>query len=375
MGGRALVAGAGIGGLAVARLLRDAGFEVEVLERSQHLAPLGAGITLWPNATRVLRKLGLDDALLEPLPMSELGLHRWDGRMLVATDLTALERRYDAPLLALQRTTLHDALLGDGIRDLVRTGAEVLSAEETSSGVKAVTRNGECFEAEVLIGADGVHSAVRQSLLADGAPRSSGILAYRAVIDPLPLQVSPGEYWGAGCVFAIAPIEGRLFWLATRRMSADEPAEPNPIPGLLERHRDWVPEIPIVIEATKPEEVMQHELFDRKPVKRWAGDRIALLGDAAHPMLPVLGPGACQALEDAQALAKTLSASGDVPSALREYQEMRRRRAARLTIASRRIGQIAHLRAAPLRAVRDRAVAIVPERIRDRQVDSIVGRS
>ena len=373
MAGRALVVGAGIGGLAVARALRGTGFEVNVLEQAPNLTPQGAGITLWPNATRVLRKIGIDESLLRPPPILNSGLRRWDGRMLVATDLTKLEQRYGAPMLCLQRATLHEALLSDGISDLVRTETEVVSVEETSDRARVVTRNGERLEADVLIGADGVHSIVRHALLGDGPPISRGIFAYRAVIDAPPLEIGMGEYWGPGRVFGIAPVDnGRLFWLATKRTSADEPAETSLIPGLLERHRGWAPEITRVIEATKPEEVMRHELLDREPVQRWVSDRIALLGDAAHPMLPFLGQGACQALEDAHILARLLGSGARIPAALDGYQRTRRERAGRITLKSRRITQIAHLRAPALRAVRDRAVALIPERVRMHQADLIV---
>lgn len=377
MEGRALVVGAGIGGLAVARLLRDRGFEVEVLERTSQIAPQGAGITLWPNATKVLRKLGVDDALLKP-PMPRLGiLRRWDGRALVSTDVGELERRHGAPMVCLQRTTLHEALLSDGVGDLVRLGAEVSSIEETPNGVRALARSGERFEADVLIGADGVRSIVRDSLLGDGPPISRGIFAYRAVIDASPgdvgMGLGMGEYWGPGRVFGLAPVDGdRLFWLATKRAPSGEPEEPNPIPALLERHRGWAPEIARVIEATEPEQVIRHELFDRKPAKRWTGERTALLGDAAHPMLPFLGQGACQALEDADMLARLLDSGAPVSAALDKYQRTRRRRVARITLQSRRITRIAHLRSPALRTVRDRAFSLMPERALLHQASRIV---
>lgn len=368
--------GGGIGGLAVGRLLRDADFEVEILERASHLVPGGAGISLWPNATRVLRSMGVGELLPRPRSFPGSGLHRWDGRLLLPTDIGEVEQRYGAPMLFLRRTTLHGALLSGGVEELVRTGVEVVEVEETRSEVRATTRDGESFRGDFLIGADGVNSRVRQALLGDGPPTPRGIVAFRALIDPPPLELGMGEYWGPGRVFGLVPVDGgKLFWLATRRGNPAEVPEPDPIPGLLERHRGWAPEIPTVIEATPSEEILQHALVDRKPTRRWARGRIALLGDAVHPMLPFLGQGACQALEDAEALAGQLRASTDVQAALLAYQERRRKRAARLVGDSRRVGRLAHLRAAPLRAVRDRAVAMTPERLRNRQIDAVVGAS
>ena len=372
---RALVVGAGIGGLAAGRLLRDAGWEVQILERRLDLTPQGAGISLWPNASRVLRDLGVAESLPRALSYSpDSGLHRWDGRLLVPTDIAAVEQRFSAPMLFLQRTTLHDALLSGGVRELVRTNSEVVQVNDSADRARVRLRNGEDLEADVLIGADGVGSRVRAELLDDGPPRPSGLLAYRALTDPPPFEFPMGEYWGPGRVFGAVLLDGgRFYWFASKRGEADEPPEPDPIPGLLERHRGWAPEVVKVIESTPPQEVMRHALFDRKPTKRWVGKRVALLGDAAHPMFPFLGQGACQALEDAQALGQALPPDADVPAALREYQGRRQRRAARITKQSRALGRIAHIRAAPLRAVRDRAISMVPERARMRQIDRVVG--
>jgi 2-polyprenyl-6-methoxyphenol hydroxylase-like FAD-dependent oxidoreductase len=374
--GSALVVGAGIGGLAVARVLRDAGFDVRVLERSPDMQSLGAGISLWPNAVRVLREIGVADHLPAQAPIeAESGLRRWDGKLLAKTDPALIERRYGLPLLLLQRNTLQQALLEDGIADLVQTGAEVTRIAESDTGVRIELLDGESIEADLLVGADGIHSAVRASLLGDGAPRHSGLLAYRAITDVPKLEIGIGEYWGDRRVFGIVPVDGgRFYWFATRPGGAEEPREPNPIAGLLERHRGWAPEIAPVLEATPPSAVLRHPLLDRKPSKRWCGERTALLGDAAHPMLPFIGQGGCQALEDAVALGESLSAAATVSLALRDYEARRRRRAAQAVAMSHRMGRLIHLRGAPLRALRNGALALTPESVRMRPLDPIVGR-
>jgi 2-polyprenyl-6-methoxyphenol hydroxylase-like FAD-dependent oxidoreductase len=370
----ALVVGAGIGGLAAARVLRDVGFEVRVLERSPSLEPLGAGISLWPNAVRALREIGVGDLPSQAPIDADSGLRRWDGRLLARADPASIEHRYGEPLLLLQRSTFHRALLADGIADLVETGVEVTRAAETGRGARAELRQGDPVNADLLIGADGIRSAVRAGLLGDGAPRQSGLLAYRAIVDMPEASIGVSEYWGAGRVFGLVPVDGnRLYWFATRRGDADEPREQDPIGSLLERHRDWAPEIAKAIEATPAAAVLRHSLLDRKPTKRWCGERTALLGDAAHPMLPFIGQGGCQALEDAAALGKSLRAATDIPRALRDYEERRRRQAARAVTMSHRMGRLIHLRSAPLRALRNQAIASTPESLRMRQLDPIVG--
>jgi 2-polyprenyl-6-methoxyphenol hydroxylase-like FAD-dependent oxidoreductase len=373
---RALVVGAGIGGLVAGRVLREAGFEVRILERDASLEAPGAGISLWPNAVRVLRSLRIADALPAPGAIdSEAGLRRWDGRLLAVTDPAEIERRYGAPILLLQRSTLLHALLSGGVEDLVELDSEVVTAGEEGGRARAELAGGETLEADLLIGADGVRSRTREALLGDGPPRHSGLLAYRAVIPRPRGAYWQGEYWGVKRVFGLVPLDGeRLYWFATDRGSVANSSEPNPVPALLERHRGWAPEIVETIEATPPESILRHDLLDRRPAKRWVGDRVALLGDAAHPMLPFLGQGACQTFEDAEALGAALRGTTDVPSALREYERQRWRRAARVMTRSRQMGRLAHLGPAPLRALRNRAMAMTPAPVRMRQLDAIVGR-
>jgi 2-polyprenyl-6-methoxyphenol hydroxylase-like FAD-dependent oxidoreductase len=362
--------------LATARVLRDAGFGVRVLEREPQIEPVGAGISLWPNAVRVLRALGIADALPPPGAIdSEAGLRRWDGRLLALTEPAEIERRYEEPILLLQRSTLFEALLSDGIEDLIEVEAEVVGVEEDERCARGLLANGTTREADLLIGADGIHSCVRGALLDDGPPRRSGLLAYRAVIERPRGPYWQGEYWGARRVFGLVPLDGeRLYWFATDRGSTKSSNEPNPIPALLERHRDWTPEVLEVIAATPPEAVLRHDLLDRRPTRRWVQGRVALLGDAAHPMLPFLGQGACQTLEDAEALGIALRESQNIPEALHEYEQRRWRRAARITNLSRRMGRLAHLGPGPLRAVRNRAMAMTPAWIRMRQLDQVIGR-
>jgi 2-polyprenyl-6-methoxyphenol hydroxylase-like FAD-dependent oxidoreductase len=376
MGKQALVVGAGIGGLAVARVLREAGFEVRILERSPEMEPLGAGITLWPNAVRALRAIGVAGQLPEQAPVdAESGLRRWDGKLLAKTDLVSIGRRYGEPLLLLQRGTLQRALLADGIADLIQTGAEAVRATESSGGARVELLDGEPVDADLVVGADGINSAVRASLLGDGPPRYSGLLCYRAIIAMPPLKIGVGEYWGDRRIFGTVPVDdGRLYWFATRLGKAEEPREADPIAGLLERHRGWAPEIRPVLEATPPDTVLRHPLLDRKPGRHWCGERTALLGDAAHPMLPFVGQGGCQALEDAAALGEALRTAADVPAALRAYEAKRRGQAARAVRMSRQMGKLIHLSGVPARAVRNGAIALTPETVRLRPLDPIVGR-
>jgi 2-polyprenyl-6-methoxyphenol hydroxylase-like FAD-dependent oxidoreductase len=369
MSARAIVAGAGIGGLAAAAALRQAGVEVAIYEQTQGPQPLGAGLTLWPNAARALRALGLDSVPGAPLVGG--GLRRWrDGVVLSGIDEGELEARYGSTLVAVHRADLQEALLAlAGVP--VRWGNRLVGADP--NGV-ATFASGERAEADVVIGADGIRSAARASLFADGPPRHSGITALRAVIE-WDAEVPAGEYWGPRAVFGLVPLsEGRLYWFATRLAPEGEEhdgaAERD---RLLEQFAGWASPIPDVVAATPADALLRHDLSDRPPVDDWARGRAALVGDAAHPMLPFLGQGACQALEDAVALGAAVAEHGATPEALANYSAARAPRAAFVVKRSRMMGRTAHLGGgAPARAMRDAVMRATPESARWRELDRVL---
>jgi 2-polyprenyl-6-methoxyphenol hydroxylase-like FAD-dependent oxidoreductase len=294
--------------------------------------------------------------------------------MLASVEPKTIESRYGAPLLLLHRATLQRALLADGVEETVDTGSEVIRVDEEGDEILAETSEGTQLHGDLLIGADGLQSKVRSSLLGDDPLRHSGLLGYRATVE-WKGPIKAGEYWGDGVAFGLVPIDGeRVYWFATKRTRGGEPPEDDPIPGLIERFERWAPELISVISATPPTAVLRHDLYDRPPSTPWVQGRIALLGDAAHPMLPFLGQGACQAIEDAEVIGETLTTGSSVPNALKAYEKQRKPRATRAVRASRQMGRMIHLRPAPLRVVRDRVVSLTPEGMRLRQLDAVVGR-
>jgi 2-polyprenyl-6-methoxyphenol hydroxylase-like FAD-dependent oxidoreductase len=368
------VLGGGIGGLAAGAALRGDGHSVTVIERSERLEPLGAGLAIWPNGARALRAIGAGAVVDSAgIPRGDGGVRRArDGSLISATNRDELEQRYGAPLALAHRADLQNGLLDALGADAVRFGSEVAKVEPGGSVTLA---SGESLGADVVVGADGIHSVTRECLIGDGAPRHSGYVAYRSVVD-WDGEVPAGEYWGRGEVLGLAPLSnGRVYWYAAHRVEPDPGSPEASLAMLRERHGRWAQPVPDILAATDPATVLRHELHDRDPVADWGSGAVTLLGDAAHPMLPFLGQGACCALEDAVALAAALRSTADPPEALRAYERERAPRAKVLVDGSRTAARVCFVSSALGARLRDAVMAAVPERMRLRQLDRVVGRN
>ena len=359
-GGSAAIVGAGIGGLGAAVGLRRAGWDVTVYERADELRPLGAGLSIWPNGVRALRTLGLGE-LAEGAPRGGGALRRADGSVLAEFEPDVIAERYGAPLVGLHRAELHDALADAAGRDSVRLGAEVVGL----AGNELRFADGSSAEAELIVGADGIESTLRAAIVDDGAPRDSGIVAFRGVAT-FDGDVPAGEWWGEASVAGLLPLkDGRVYWYLAFR------GEPER--GELDRRLEgYGAPVPQIVAATPPSEVLVHRLYDRRPAGGWSSGRATLLGDAAHPMLPFLGQGACAALEDAVTLAAQFDRDVEVEDALPAYELARYARTKGLVEGSARAARIALIFGSRFR---NALVARTPASMRLRQLDRVVGRT
>lgn len=359
---KAIIAGGGIGGLAAAIALRAAGLEVEVMERANVHREIGAAVVIWPNGTRALRSLGVEPAWLEVRQMS---LMRSDGRLLTAPPVAALASRYGSGMMLVHRAELHAALLHALGGEAVRMGAEVGGFWETASGVRVRLAGGGEAEADLLIGADGLRSAVRGQLIGDGQPDYRGFTAWRGEVPAGRVEVEPGSgrnWWGRGGEFLAFPMtQGRLYWAGT----ANAPARAGPGPGghkqdVLERFAGWHPDIVSMVQATDAGAILRTDIYDRPPLRSWSRGRVTLLGDAAHPMTPSQGQGACQALEDAVELGRSFVGASAVGEAMAAYERARVRRANRVVTLSRQASRSIQSDNPLLCRVRDLAVRLLP---------------
>lgn len=371
----ATIVGGGIGGLAAAIALHRRGWRVEVLERAPRFTEIGAGISLWPNALRALDALGLADTV-RALGAVEAagGVRDLRGRWLSRTDNGELARRFGQPLVVLHRADLLRALTEALPADSLRPGSEVSLVRDDDHGPVVEHPGGET-RPDLVIGADGLRSAVRGALWPDAAgPRYAGYSAWRMVTDPLTEPPAEGAAtWGRGERFGYTALPGgRMYCFATASLPAGATAA-SEYDELLRRFGAWPDPIPSLLAAVPADAVLRHDLYGLPPLPSFVRGRVALLGDAAHAMTPNLGQGACQALEDAVTLAHCLDGAHDVAAALHAYDRLRRPRAQAIARRSARLGTLGQLSWPPAVLLRDTAARLMPTRATLRSMAPVLG--
>ncbi|MFD9950806.1 FAD-dependent monooxygenase [Nonomuraea sp. NPDC059023] len=338
MTGRAIVIGAGIGGLAAALALRRIGWQATVLERAPELGEIGAGMSQAPNALRALDELGVGEQA------RQVGVSTFATANLRTPNGRHLQRAHPgdvSALLAFHRADLHRLMMEALPADWIRTGTEATVISQDRDGVAV----GE-LSADLVIAADGTGSTARRLLWPDHpAPRFLGRTAWLGVA---PFAGLPGSMTlGPGAYFLIHPLSrGRAYWALVTTADrpgiryAEEKAE------AARRTQDWHDPIPGLIDATPAEAVIHIDIRDLGPLPTYVNGRVALLGDAAHAMSPDRGQGAGQSIEDAVVLAAALATEPTVQTALRRYDADRRPRTQATARAARADGRRATSRAA-----------------------------
>ncbi|GAA1856670.1 FAD-dependent monooxygenase [Pseudonocardia ailaonensis] len=368
---RAIVIGAGIGGLAVAGGLSRIGAAVTVLERAPEVRAGGSGISLWPNGFTALDALGAGAAVRAVTGHAAAGLQagqrRPDGRWLSRTPPAAV-----AGLGILDRADLHAELLAAADRAEIRCGVEVRGV---SPDGRTVTHSGGTETADVVVAADGIRSVVRSGWPGDPGLHYSGYSAWRAITaEPVDLLGAAGETWGRGLRFGQAPLrDGRVYWFGVATLPAGRTL-PDEDAAVREAFAGWHDPILALLAATPPEAVHRLDIHDLASVPpSFRRGRAVLLGDAAHAMTPDLGQGGGQALEDAATLVRLLTGgpAAGIDAALDRYDALRRPRTARLHRLARRVGAAAQISSPVLAALRDMALRLVPDSLTGAQVERI----
>ncbi|HYK39651.1 MAG TPA: FAD-dependent monooxygenase [Candidatus Eremiobacteraceae bacterium] len=371
---KVIIIGGGIGGLTAANALHKVGIEAHVYERAPQIREVGAGISVWTNAIRVLDALGFGEEIRSHSLANAAGsIRNWRGEIISAVSIAQLEKQFGTAIAVVHRADLIEILLEELLSEQIHLGCELTNFSQNIDGATAHFANHEIAHGDVLIGADGLQSAVRSQLLNDGRPRYSGYTAWRAVVNFEPPNLEPSETWGPGRRFGIVPMAcGRIYWFATQNAREGERDDPGQTKTRLrELFSGWHHPIESILEATEETAILRNDIYDRDPIPHWGRNRVTLLGDAAHPATPNLGQGGCLAIEDAAVLTACLATIANPDDALREYENRRFPRTKGIVLSSRRIGEIAQMENAFLSFLRNLAIRATPRSISNRQLNAV----
>lgn len=332
------VIGAGIGGLASALALLRTGQRVTVYESVRTLGEVGAGLSITPNAGKALRALGLESELIRfgNRPPAGAIRHYATGQKLVALPQDQSESQYGMPLYHVHRADLHRALQ-QKIEEIdpmcIRTGAGLRSVEQIENGVRFTLTDGQIHRADVLIGADGIHSQTRHEIFGLDQPNFTGYVAWRGLI---PGERMPRELLDPPLCMTVGPRRMLMRYplrqgawvnfvaVAQRSHWTEEGwSVPSALDELLEEFADFEPHTVDFLRLTPEGRLFKWGLFDRDPLPTWTRGPVTLLGDAAHAMPPFTGQGAVMALEDAVILGRALHSFDDPQVALQRYEQAR----------------------------------------------------
>lgn len=314
------IIGAGIGGLAVAAALRQVGFESIIFEQARSFSRIGAGIQQSPNAVKVHRGLGIEDRLRQTsfCPVTSLNRDALSGAVTNNHPLgPSVEERYGAPYLTLHRGDLHAALLDLIPANSIELGKKLVSIDEASERVHLAFADGSYAEVDALIGADGVHSIVRDYVVGPTVPRFTGRLAYRTTYPASRLSVDIGssrtKWWGPDrhiVIYFVTAPKDEVYFVTSQPEAADWMTKESwsakgDLGELRAAFADFHPDVRAVLAAAP--EVHKWGIFERDPLPTWSRGRVVLLGDACHPMTPYMASGAAMALEDAVVFARSFA--------------------------------------------------------------------
>jgi salicylate hydroxylase len=350
-----LIAGGGIGGLAAALAVARSGRAVHVLEKAAQFGEIGAGLQLAPNASHVLERLGVLDAIAEfaVYPRRLMWRDARSGKRVTALDLGEKFRaRYGHPYVVMHRSDLLDVLLAAARADeriVLEPSQHVVDVEEHGDRVRAVCADGSSYDAFAVIAADGLWSRLRKLVHDDGEPVAARYVAYRGTIPVTELWEGAGledvTLWTApGLHFVQYPIRGgqlfnqvAVFTSARYHPDNEDWAKPDELDARFAVGCDAVQAGIARIGRDR-----YWTMYDREPIAQWSRGRLALLGDAAHPMLQYMAQGACQALEDGVVLADALAEYDDPADAFLAFRDRRYLRTARVQYSARLFGEIWH---------------------------------
>ncbi|MGO9432790.1 MAG: FAD-dependent monooxygenase [Terracidiphilus sp.] len=376
---RVIVIGGGIGGLATAIAFRRKSWDVSLHETSPEMRPIGKGIWVPINAMQVLEHLGVAERVSETgWPIESIEVRTVSGTLLSTIRLKELMARYGHSIISILRADLVRILANALPRNVLRLGSQFTHLTQESGRVRAHFKDGSEDTADLLVGADGIRSQVREQLFPHVTLRYSGQTCFRGISEfalPSDLASTCREVWGGRNRFGFSAVgPQQVYWFAPQLSPAGvEDGLDSRTERLLNAYREFPKPIPEILAAAAVADTIRTDLFDFPPLASWSEQNVVLLGDAAHAMTPNLGQGGAQAIEDAWMLAEQCDRSHSVAEALRTYERIRMPRAQWITKTSWTFGQIAHWQNPLACWARDASIRWTPSSVTSKQLERLYG--
>lgn len=353
------------------------GLNVTVYESAVKFKTVGAGITLASNAMKAFTEIGIaEDIMKAGKEIKAMAIKDDKGKVISFTDAEKLTADFGVVNnFTIHRAELHDVLAGLLIPGTIEFGKTCSDVIQHGRGVTIHFGDGSEAQAEYVIASDGIHSPIRRKLLPESSPRFSGYTCWRAVVSDLPEDFNSSEAsesWGPGKRFGIVPLSNnRVYWFATLNARANDPIMRNASSeDLLHYFKDFHFPIPEILERTRDEQIIWSDIIDLKPIRKFAFERIVLMGDAAHATTPNMGQGACMAIEDAATLANGLMKYSPEETFIK-FEASRIRRTTEIVKQSWNIGKIAQLENSLVISLRNGLFRKIPKSVIDKQMKSL----
>ncbi len=376
---KVIIIGGGIGGLATAIALRQRGIEATVFEAAPEIKAVGAGIVMASNAMQVLQRLGVAEKVKAngyALKSARIADEKWNA--IQEIDSTYAIAKYGVGSYAIHRAALQKVLLEELSEQHVRLNHKVISVNQNQDKASIKFDNGIEEEGDIVIGADGIKSVVRESIFGKTTYRYSGQTCWRAAVDmPVPVELKDVAYelWGskAGLRMGIVPVSSnKIYFFCTVRSAAGGNDDATTLKEkLIYEYAEFGNLASEILNATDSQKIIRTDIYDFAPIKRWYQGRVVLIGDAAHATTPNLGQGGCQAVEDAYALAHSLSSHQQVEKAFEAFQAIRYAKAKYVVDTSWQFGKITNLSSSWMIKLRNSAIRFVPESTARKSADKL----
>lgn len=370
------IIGGGIAGLTTAIALQRLGIQATVFEAASVVRSVGAGLLLAANAMQALDRLGIAHQVAQHgRQLDAFAVLDQQGQVITRTDTRMVNKRYGIHNLSIHRAELHRVLLNQLPADALQTGKRAVGLTHLADGVRVHFEDRTTHQTNYLLIADGIHSPLRQQLLADLAPRYAGYTCWRAVIDwPSTNLHQATETWGSQGRMGIVPLANdQLYWFACVNAPWQDPRmRQQTSADLAKRFASYHRPILDLLTHTPDQNLIWNDILDLKPLARYAFGRTLLVGDAAHATTPNMGQGACQAIEDAVVLADELTRHDMPHQAFVGFESRRLVRTHSITNTSWRLGQLAQTTNPLLIALRNGLLRGLPKRLGERQLERLL---